>query len=199
MNMSSLASQAVEHVKKVIRLRNNYSDYQRAYSLRHAIRSIGKDDRFKDPDDQEEQRIAETFDGIVDDEDDIEIKKTGLQLLASILRENSDHPDQEKETAEQYERRMQLKMEYYADALPVFEKEDVEDDKRNALNARGAFGRTPAHICVMENDSEGLENLHAQGADFSILDNNGHTPWQLAILDEKYHILEVFKQLGVIQ
>jgi len=97
------------------------------------------------------------------------------------------------ETPGEREKRIENKAEYYQDALPVFEPEEVQTD--NSINARGEFGRTKIHLAVLSRDKKKLMELAEQGADFTVRDNSGFTPYVLAVANELPDMVEVLAEI----
>ena len=51
----------------------------------------------------------------------------------------------------------------------------------DAINERGEYGRTALHVAVDDGDFDAVCRLTDNGANLSIVDNNGHTPLQFAV------------------
>jgi len=64
------------------------------------------------------------------------------------------------------------------------------------LNWQGEFGFTPLHCAVYRGNSDLVRMLLESGADWSITDDGGETPFELARSCGKAHIADLMASLG---
>jgi ankyrin repeat protein len=84
--------------------------------------------------------------------------------------------------------------EFYEDKN-VFSKDELE--AKTEVDEKGKFGRTKLHEAVMNEKIEEIRELLESGADSSIKDNSGFTPYFLAMLESKEEALKCFEELGI--
>lgn len=90
------------------------------------------------------------------------------------------------------EDRIKILRKYYEDKN-VFD----DDETISESNLKGAYGRTLLHEAVLEENIDEIEKLIMDGVDVSVKDNNGCTPYQLAVLEEKEESLKKLKEFGI--
>jgi len=64
------------------------------------------------------------------------------------------------------------------------------------LNWQGEFGFTPLHCAVYKGNSDLVHILLESGADWSIIDDGGETPFELARSCDKTHVADLMASLG---
>ncbi|MFW6173767.1 MAG: ankyrin repeat domain-containing protein [Elusimicrobiota bacterium] len=95
---------------------------------------------------------------------------------------------------ESREERIKYWQEYYKDKN-VFPSEDMISTEE--IDNRGDFGRTALHNAVLQNDTDNIKELVQQGADVTIKDNSGNTPYRLALLEDCEDAIKALEELGV--
>ena len=65
---------------------------------------------------------------------------------------------------------------------PMFKRHEYVDKRE--------FGRTPLHIAVIDDNLAQVKKLISDGADITIKDNGGNTPFELAVLEDRDEIVE---------
>lgn len=77
-------------------------------------------------------------------------------------------------------------------------KNVFDDDEMVAENdLKGAYGRTLLHDAVLEEDLGEIEKLIEEGASIKSKDNNGMTPYMLAVVEGKEEAIKKLKELGI--
>ena len=77
----------------------------------------------------------------------------------------------------------------------VFPDEDLVTTE--CIDDKGAFGRTRLHLAVINKDLAEIAIILDNGANTSITDNNGFTPYQTAVLEEFDYVIELFNKRGI--
>ena len=106
-------------------------------------------------------------------------------ISSNISRQEEIDPEQ-RETAAQREERVRQTAAMYDRMAPLFDEEEKIDIAD--INKRGLYGRTCLHEACLKGELDVVKRLVETGADRTIKDNNGHTPFRLAII---YHQKEV--------
>lgn len=88
---------------------------------------------------------------------------------------------------------VQLQAWVAADPALRFRDQDTYKD----IDQPGQYGRRLTHEAVLARDKDKLEDLIAMGADFSLRDNNGQTPYQLALQEGFADIVALLEAYGV--
>ena len=68
-----------------------------------------------------------------------------------------------------------------------------------AIDNRLEYGRTELHKAVCENDLNKIKQLITNRANSNLVDNNGCTPYELALLEQKTAIVDLFESLGIFE
>jgi hypothetical protein len=73
-----------------------------------------------------------------------------------------------------------------------------EEDNKERFIRQQQWGKRPLHEAVAASDLAGIRKLVVEGADVTEVDNNGHTPLYLAVLEENHEVVALFKELGFV-
>lgn len=84
---------------------------------------------------------------------------------------------------------------YYEGLPPVFEEWEHE----SGLNERGEYGRTKLHIACSKGELETVRELLEAGADYTLRDNHGYTPYILALLEDQQAVTEELEKRGITE
>lgn len=118
-----------------------------------------------------------------------------LSAFVDMQRTFKSEEDNYKKELTKEERIRKLQQHY--EGKSVFEKEDMISSEK--IDDRGNYGRTALHQAVLNDDTDRLKELLADGADASIKDNSGNTPYRVALLEGKMEIIKIFEENGVTE
>jgi len=75
---------------------------------------------------------------------------------------------------------------------------DLDSEESEEKTPMDRWGRSPLHECVIQDDLEACKKLISEGADVKARDNNGHSPVQLAFLEERVSFIAFFRSINAI-
>ena len=117
--------------------------------------------------------------------------------------EDIDWGRPEDDTEELFEKIKEMDKEQRIQALQKKYDGSFDEDKfvpspfQSEQKKTTRFGRTELHEAVLANDVESVERLLKQGLNVDAVDNNGNDAFNLACLEERVEIIEIFKRHGV--
>ena len=131
-----------------------------------------------------------------DDEDEELSLENPVPPIAVVAKQlfGGEEEDRNVDPAER-ERRVQLKIQEYTKKPPVFRiSQRIHEEE---INTRGIYGRTRLHQAVLDGDQLTVQTLLDDGADHTLKDSSGNTPYRLAVIEQKAPILEMFHDRGI--
>jgi hypothetical protein len=117
----------------------------------------------------------------------VEVDSTGAEIVEIAIPELINVSE---ESPKGKEERILKWQKHYESMPPVFD--DLDDE--SGLNERGEFGRTALHVAALSGDVAELKRLLDAGADATVRDNNGYTPYLLALLEDKDEVIKILEE-----
>lgn len=146
--------------------------------------------------DIEEDDEIDSLDVLIDNNIEETLEEDKFQSIMGQMtpKEPEEFREEESREEESREERIKYWQEYYKDKN-VFPPEDMISTEE--IDSRGNFGRTALHNAVIQNNPDKIKELIQQGADATIKDNSGNTPYRLALLEDCEEAIKALEELGV--
>jgi|GEM_PF-3948447 len=115
--------------------------------------------------------------------------------IKSYLDEEDDTWDVEDDIEFEPLDREELVKEKQKELGIVAEEKEEKDLSPDLERQIGRWGRTRLHEAVLMGDEKSVRRYIGEGDDASMTDNNGDTPYDVAILHENEVLMKVFEEL----
>jgi len=179
----SLFDSFMQNIEKDLR-NKKYSEIQIKEKIAKISKKYKNEDCLKEID----------FSGDDDDWDDFDfVANTDNEL--SVIRQMKPEVNDLKDVISDemtIEERIKALSRYYKSKCVFNDDEMVAEN-----NMKGAYGRTLLHDAVLNGDLEEIEKLIEEGSSTKSKDNNGMTPYMLAVVEEKEEVVKKLKKMGI--